>query len=90
MEVLITANGALTMVVVPTNEMEVEMLKRLANQKNEINFTSNGIQIVNKQVPQGLVISKETGTVIPAEDNNNQEQDTQERPPFEFKDEGES
>lgn len=89
MEVLITANGALTMVIVPTNEMEVEMLKRLANQKNEIHFTTNGIQIVNKQVPQGLVISKETGTLgLP--DNNNQEQDTEDRPPFEFKDETES
>ena len=58
MEVLITANGALTLVLVPTNEMEVQMLKQLDSQDNEINFTSNGIQIVNKSVPQGLVISK--------------------------------
>ena len=60
------------MVVVPTNEMEVEMLKQLANQKNEIQFTANGIQIVNKQISQGLVISKIT-SITSGIDNNNQE-----------------
>ena len=80
MEVQVTANGAVTLVIVPTNEMEVEMLKQLANQNNEINFTANGITIVNKSVPQGLVISKippNATTALEHEESNNNNQESE-------------
>jgi hypothetical protein len=77
MEVQTATNGSVTLVIIPNNEMEVQVLKMLADQKNELVFTDNGVTIINRSFPQGLVISKKTGIL---DDNNNQEQKTEEEP----------
>lgn len=76
MEVEIVVNGGVTLVLIPKNDMEEQLLKELANQPNDIAYTIDGIQIVGKQVSQGLIITKATGKT--AVDDNNQESDTTE------------
>ena len=46
------------MVLIPENPMEEEVLKQLAKQDNEITEVRTGVTLLNKTIPNGIVISK--------------------------------
>ena len=77
MEVQTATNGSITLVIIPNNEMEVQVLKMLADQQNELIFTDNGVTIVNRSIPQGLIISKKRPNTT---DSQKQEIKTESKP----------
>lgn len=50
-------NGQLSLVLIPENPMETEMLKQLGKQRLEAVEIKNPVQIINKTVKDGLIIS---------------------------------
>lgn len=61
MKVTTVTNGSVKLVVIPENEMEEKLLEELTNQDNEIVVAKEGIRIVDKQFPHGVIIQKKTG-----------------------------
>ncbi len=76
MEIEIVVNGGVTLVLIPKNDMEEQLLKQLVNQHNDITYTSDGIQIVGKTVSQGMIIHKHSGKS--AIDNNQEHSESNE------------
>lgn len=59
MENIFISNGSIQLVVIPRNEHESEMLRRLADQGTlEVEFTTAPIAIVDKSAKNTLIIKK--------------------------------
>ena len=74
MEVEVVVNGGVKLVIIPQNEMEQKLLEELTNQDNDLVLAKEGIRIVDKQVPQGLIIQKKKGKSASEEDTEETDQ----------------
>lgn len=69
MEVEIVVNGDVTLVLIPKNSTEEELVKELAGQDNEISLIRGGTNILSKSIPTGIIVRKKTQPIdIKSED----------------------
>ena len=63
MENIFIANGNIQLIIIPKNEHEADMLKKLSEQSQlEIEFNSSAIAIVDKSAKNTLIIKKKNDT----------------------------
>lgn len=65
MKTELIVNDKITLVVIPENDIEKELLKKLATQDNEVLEIRNATSVLNKTVNSGLVISRKEEKSIP-------------------------
>ena len=59
MKVEAIVNEEVTLVLVPENDLDAEILRKLTNQKNEIIDIRSGASVLGKTFNNGVVIKKE-------------------------------
>jgi len=62
MHVEVIINGGVTLVIAPKTPLEEEALKQLMKQKNEIIEVRNGVSLLNKTLPAGIIIGQHLTT----------------------------
>lgn len=60
MKVEFVLNGGVTLLLIPDNPMEEEVIKQLMKQENELSEIRGGATILNRSVSSGMVITKKS------------------------------
>lgn len=60
----ITNDSGVSVIIVPENEMEEQLLKQLMKQENSIVEIRNPINIITKTIKSGLLIAKKSTSII--------------------------
>jgi hypothetical protein len=60
MKVEFVLNGGVTLLLIPENPMEEEVIKQLMKQDNELSEIRGGATVLNRTVSSGLVITKKS------------------------------
>lgn len=60
MKVEFVLNGGVTLLLIPDNPMEEEVIKQLMKQDNELSEIRGGATVLNRSVSSGLVIAKKS------------------------------
>lgn len=63
-------NGGVTLMLIPDNEAETELLKLLCKQDNSITELRSAVHVLNMTFKSGIVIGKKNTNVTNATDGN--------------------
>lgn len=72
MQVEFVLNGRVTLLLIPENPMEEEVIKQLMKQDNELSEIRGGATVLNRTLTSGMVITKKSSASV-VEDNPNGE-----------------
>jgi len=72
MQVEFVLNGRVTLLLIPENLMEEEVIKQLMKQDNELSEIRGGATVLNRTLSSGMVITKKSSASV-VEDNPNGE-----------------
>ena len=72
MQVEFVLNGRVTLLLIPENPMEEEVIKQLMKQDNELSEIRGGATVLNRTLTSGMVITKKSSANV-VEDNPNGE-----------------
>lgn len=72
MHVEFLINGGISLLLSPENDMEVELLKGLVKQTNDITEIRTNVVVLNKSYKAGLLIARKNSSTINAIDGKNE------------------
>jgi hypothetical protein len=68
MQVEFVLNGRVTLLLIPENPMEEEVIKQLMKQDNELSEIRGGATVLNRTLSSGMVITKKSSAKDPVDD----------------------
>lgn len=68
MKVETVLNGAISLIIIPETDLDVEVLKQILKQESDITHMGSQLVIMNKPYKGGLIISKKGSQGALAED----------------------